>query len=393
MEIAPRALSALAALAIAVHALLTTLTLVALRKSRRAPRRSLDRAPRITIFKPLAGTDDELAQNLESFAKLDYPAYEILLGVASLEDDALAVARAFVRTHPELDARVVVTDPHAALNPKVAQLVSLARAARGELFVVSDSNVRVPRDYLWSLAAELSRPGVGLVTSLFAGTGERTLGAALENLQLAAVVAPAVVLSTAFTKRPLTIGKSMAMWKRDLDRIGGFAAFADVLAEDHVLGDRFLEAGFTLRTSLVTLENRNVGCSTRRTLERHARWSKIRRSLSAGFFFEPLSCPLVVASLLFLCSPSRALAAMVVVSAASQTAFAYVLARVLRGTWLPMRYLPLEIVRSFAIFACWAFALVSDRVVWRGHPFRILKGSRIVAAPPGLLARMRLTAR
>ena len=380
VETANWVLSALGALSVAVYAFLMTLSFVALRSYRRAPRRYVDRAPRITIFKPLAGADDDLALNLESFARLDYPSYELLFGVASIDDPAYEIARAFVRCHPEKSARVIVTVAHAARNPKVAQLVSLAEHARGELFVISDSNVRVPENYLWSLVRELARPGVGLVTSAFAGTGETTLGAALENLQLAAVVAPATILANAFTKRPLTIGKSMAMWRRDLDRIGGFSAFADVLAEDHVLGDEFLRAGFSIRTSLALVENRNVGCSTRRTLERHARWSKIRRSLSVGFFFEPLSCPLVVTSLLLACSPSRSLVMLVVVSALVQTAFAMLAMRVLRGTWLSFRYLPLEIARSLAIFGCWVWALMSDRVVWRGHPFRILKGSRIVPA-------------
>ena len=383
-------MSALAALDIAFYLAMMTLFFSALRKSRCAPRRPIDRAAAVTIFKPLAGTDDELAANLASFAKLDYPCFEIRFGVASIEDPAYEVARDFIRENPDVHAHIVVTDPRAAQNPKVAQLIALARQARGELFVISDSNVRVPKSYLWSLLAEISRPGVGLVTSAFAGTGETTLGAALENLQLAAVVAPAVVLSTVLTNRPLTIGKSMAMWKRDLDEIGGFSAVGDVLAEDHVLGDRFVAAGYSLRTSFVTVENRNVGCSTKRTLERHARWAKIRRALSPrAFLLEPLASPLLVSSLLFLLAPSRTLFYFVAASAVLQSAAAFASIRFLRGKSLGVRYVPLEVARTYALFACWAWALVSDRVVWRGHPFRILSGSRIRAAAPRFFARRR----
>ncbi len=52
-------------------------------------------------------------------------------------------------------------------------LVGLERVATGEVYVISDSNVRgATRTYLWSLVAELEneRAGVGMVTSLFAGT-------------------------------------------------------------------------------------------------------------------------------------------------------------------------------------------------------------------------------
>src|SRR3990172_3651169 len=43
----------------------------------------LARSPRVSILKPLAGNDDELAKNLESFANLDYPNFQLLLAVAS----------------------------------------------------------------------------------------------------------------------------------------------------------------------------------------------------------------------------------------------------------------------------------------------------------------------
>jgi ceramide glucosyltransferase len=383
-------MSALAALDIAIYVASMTLFFTALRKSRRAPRRPLDRAAAVTIFKPLAGCDDELAANLQSFAALDYPCFEILIGVASIEDPAYRVARDFVRRESHVHARIILTDRNAAQNPKVAQLLALSREARGELFVISDSNVRVPKDYLWSILTAITRPGVGLVTSVFAGSGETTLGAALENLQLASVVAPAVVLSTMLTNRPLTVGKSMAMWKRDLAAIGGFSAVGDVLAEDHVLGDRFKAAGFALRTSLEVIENRNVDCSTRRTLERHARWAKIRRSLSPrAFLLEPLGSPLVIAFLAFLIAPSRTLFFCVAASAALQSVFAFASIRVLRGKSLAIRYAPLEVARTFAIFGCWVWALVSARVVWRGNPFRLLSGSRIVPASPRFFARRR----
>ena len=56
--------------------------------SRRRSRPALKSTPRVSILKPLAGGDDELEVNIASFAKLDYPDYEILFGVASIEDPA-----------------------------------------------------------------------------------------------------------------------------------------------------------------------------------------------------------------------------------------------------------------------------------------------------------------
>src|SRR5450755_2592253 len=57
VETVSRAMSALAALDIAIYVVLMTLFFVALRRSRRARRRPVDRAASVTIFKPLAGSD------------------------------------------------------------------------------------------------------------------------------------------------------------------------------------------------------------------------------------------------------------------------------------------------------------------------------------------------
>jgi ceramide glucosyltransferase len=346
--------------------------------------RALDRAPRVSIFKPLAGCDDDLEANLESFARIDYPSFELLFGVASTDDPAYALARRFIAQHSRLDARVVVTDPEAATNPKVAQLVGLERVATGEVYVISDSNVRVKPAYLWSLVAELSEDRVGMVTSLFVGTGERTVGAALENLQICAHTSPGLVALDAVTERPLTVGKSMAIRRRDLARLGGFLPVGEVLAEDYMLGRRFFEAGFLARTSLEAVENRNVGCSVARTVERHTRWSMMRRSLSPmTFAVEPIMTPIVVATAGFAMAPDKVTAAVLGGTCLVQTAAAQVAVRVLRGSWLSPRYLPLELARSYVTLFCWARACISRRIEWRGHTFTMKRGTEIVpVAPP-----------
>ncbi len=342
------------------------------------------RAPRVTIFKPLAGTDDDLEENLASFARIDYPAFEILFGVADPADPACAVARRFIARHPKLDARLYVTDPQAAVNPKVAQLVGLEQLATGEVYVISDSNVRVLPTYLWSLITEFTDERVGMVTSLFAGSGERNLGAALENLQLCAGTAPGLAAMNTVSRRQLTVGKSMALRRRDLVRLGGFRQVGHVLAEDHVLGQRFFEAGILQRTSFEVVENRNVTCTVARTLERHTRWAKMRRSLMPlAFLWEPVLTPIVVATAGVAIAPCKVTFAVLAFVCVAQTACALLAVRLLRGRSLAWWYAPLEIVRSYISFLCWAAACVSRRIAWRGHPFLLLRGSVIVPVASG----------
>ena len=351
---------------------------------------TLSATPRVSILRPLAGIDDELEDNLASLADLAYPDYEILIGVASVDDPAYLAARKFVAQVGAQKARLFLTDPDQATNPKVAQLLTLERAARGEILLISDSNVRATREYLTPLVAELLRPGVAIASSVIAGMGEQTLGAALENLQLGAIVAPGVVAAARVAGRPITVGKSMAMWRGPLDQIGGLARVGNLLSEDHMLGKAFAAAGFGVGVSLTPVANRNIACSLRRTVERHTRWAKLRRAIApVGFWFEPLLSPVVTATLACLAAPSKMTCVALLAATLLQTGCAFLSMRILRGHSLRWYWAPLELVRAYVLFLCWTRACLSRRVSWRGHHFELARDSAIVPAPPGMLDRVR----
>lgn len=367
-----------------LYAMVCTTFLWAMLRRRPAP--PLAVRPWVSILKPVAGADDDLRANLESFARLDYPAYEIVFGIASRRDPAVPVVQAFLAAHPELPARLVWTTPSrpAVPNPKVAQLVDLTARSRGSVLVVSDANVHVPPSYLRSVVGCLLRPGVGLVSSVVAGSGEQSFGAALENAQLGAAVAPAVVTAHRLFGRPITVGKSMAMRRADLARAGGWESVASVLAEDDVLGQRFHALGYGVELCLEPVHNRNVVATAGRTVERHARWARMRRGIvPACFAFEPLLMPLVIAAAAWAVHPT-ALAARLVAGALVLQILGALLSHKLLGARRPLLLAALEPARTAAAFAAWLLAVATRRVSWRGNVFLVGAGSRLepVPAPP-----------
>src|SRR5512138_1576500 len=191
--------------------------------------------PAVSILKPLCGIDDQLEENLAAFAWLDYREYEVVLGVPSTDDPAWPVALGAVRRWPHR-FRVVLQAGAPGYNPKVNQLIGLARAARHDLLVISDSNVRVDAGYLSEIADAFADPEVGLVTHPVAGLGERRLGSLFDNLHLAGAVAPGMVASKRLAGQDIVVGKSMALRRGDVAALGGFEAVKDVLAEDWVIG-------------------------------------------------------------------------------------------------------------------------------------------------------------
>lgn len=82
------------ALSATLYAVAHTAFLTAMVRKKAPPLLSV--RPWVSILKPIAGADDDLRGNLESFADLDYPAYGILLGIASAEDPAVPVVQAFL---------------------------------------------------------------------------------------------------------------------------------------------------------------------------------------------------------------------------------------------------------------------------------------------------------
>jgi ceramide glucosyltransferase len=140
-----------------------------------------------------------------------------------------------------------------------------------------------------------------------------------------------------------------------------------------------LEAGLRAQLSLDIIENRNTDCSVLRSLERHTRWAKMRRSLHPlGFFFEPLLSPVVVTTGCMFLAPSKVTLLLLGLAVVMQSVCAQLSARALRGRPFGWWCAPLEVLRSYVATFCWLRAWGSRRIEWRGHPFLLHRGSLIV---------------
>ncbi len=341
----------------------------------------------VSVLKPLSGPEDGLEENLESFARLEGVPYEVILSVERSDDPAAAIARKVIARHPTAPFHLIVGQASRARirNGKVDRLLVASRYANGDIFLVSDANVRMEPQDLARTVALFDDPSIGCVSNLFVGDGARSFGAVVESLHLLTFVVPGTAIAEAGGV-PCVVGKSMALPRHVLESIGGFGAFLDVLAEDQAIGLAVRNTGFRVVLSPVVVRNVVVTRTLRRALDRQIRWGKIRFAFSAATYsteilLNPLA--LVLAALfsgaLFAPEFVPALAVFALAAALARVLQASLLAR-LAGARLESRHLFLMPLKDLLQFATQVVPYFSRHVSWHGHRTRIGPGTVLLPA-------------
>lgn len=334
--------------------------------------------PPVSILKPLKGVDADLAENLRTTFRQDYPAFEVILGAEDDGDPALPVARAIAREFPGVRSLVIADDRAVGHNPKVNNLANLFRRARHDVVLVSDSNIAAPPGYLKDLVAHRARSGAGLVWSLFRATGGRGLGAALEALQLNVFVMGGVSALSRLLRLPCCVGKSMLLGRADLAELGGFEFLSKFLAEDQICAEELAARGRPVAVSGHLIDNVLGRRTVRDFASRHVRWSRLRRWVNLpGYLGELLLNPvfLAFAGALALRTPAAwATAGAALVAASALDAVGERAVGVRRPLWI---YPVLEAALSLARGLLFPIPFFGSTLRWRSNVLTIGPRTRI----------------
>src|SRR5215467_1310173 len=215
------------------------------RKARKARLPDSGFLPAVSILKPVRGVDREAYENFASFCQLDYPEYELVFAVGDPDDRVVPLIEKLQQNFPEQQIRLLTGAPRVGTNNKVNKLCQLAREARHEVLVISDSDARVESDYLREMVAPLAKDSVGIVTSLFRGMTGGSVFSVLDALGVPAESAPSALVARKLEgNMKFAFGWSMATTKRHLAEIGGFEAIADYHSDDFELGNRIASKGY-----------------------------------------------------------------------------------------------------------------------------------------------------
>jgi ceramide glucosyltransferase len=359
---------------------------------RRRKRAYADRVlPPLSLLKPVKGLEEHLESCLRSFFEQDYPGeLEIVFASAQRDDPAMVVARRVAEDYPHVAVRFILTNENWGLNPKVSNMQGALAAARHDLVLQTDANVWAPRDYLRSIVSELIGEHASLLSSLVSGVGERSIGAAIENLQLSAFVAPACCAAFVVGGVPCVIGKSMLFRKSELRELGGLELVKDSLAEDFLLGRHYEARGKKVLLSATPIRNVNVDIPIERSLKRHARWLKMRAvihpwAFSADLFANPICMvALTFAALDFQREVGLALLATVTLKTVTD---GFMIAAI-RGVRMRVGHVLCVPLKDVLMLSVWCYAIFSRSVDWRGIRFRIGAGTQLLPDEGNLPVRV-----
>ena len=351
-------------------------------------------APGVTILKSLKGLDPGMIDAFRSHCRQNYAGdYELLFGVSSPADPAVAAVEQLQREFPERMIRLIECPARLGTNGKVSTLIQLAPHARYEFLLINDSDITVSPRYLERVMAHFApvpstghlaatatpktAPPVGLVTVLYRGRAHGTLPSRLESLGIATDFQPSLLLAR-WMEGGLRfgLGSTLAVSREALDKIGGLFPLVDHLADDYELGVRVFGAGYRVALSSEVVETAIPAYSWRGFFDHQLRWYRTVRDARPGgyaglVFTYGLGWALlnVLASglspvslwLLGLCFFLRLALAM--------TVGAEVLGdhQVIADLWL----LPL---RDVVAMGLWVAGFAGNTIVWRGERFQVKDG-------------------
>jgi ceramide glucosyltransferase len=320
----------------------------------------------VSVLKPLCGAEPRLYENLRGFCVQAYPDYELIFGVQDNEDPAIDVVRQLRTEFPQLDIALVIDPRLHGSNPKVSNLINMLPHARNDWFVLADSDISVPANYLTRVAAPLADSDVGIVTCLYHGIARLGFWSRMGRLFIDDWFVPSVRLAHAFGSTRFSFGATIAVRREVLSSIGGVEALRDTLADDFWLGE--LTRQKSLRTVLsdllVATEVSDAGFST--LWARELRWLRTIRSIAPLGFIPACLCfttPIVLLGLALAPGVPNGILALLGLGARALLYFSRPELKHETPLWRELLLIPL---RDGLLLLEWAVALTGWQVKWRG---------------------------
>jgi ceramide glucosyltransferase len=326
--------------------------------------------PPVTVLKPLHDAEPGLGGRLAAFCRQDYAGpVQVLCGTQDRNSRAVAVVGAMDTGSAQTTIELIVEPRSHGANRKVSNLINIMPRVRHDTLVLSDSDIVVGLDYLRSVTALLAPSRVGAVTCLYYGIGGAGLWTRLSALAINAQFLPQAIMAVSFGLAKPCCGATIALRRPMLDRIGGFGALADTLADDHAIGVAVRAEGYEIVTAPFLVGHSCFEASLLQLVRQQIRVARTIKSI------YPISyaCTVITHTL-----PLALLGVLLGSPAASLVVAAALLSRIMLCRCVEWRFdlprqsywlIPLQDMIAFGVYIMSFFGAT---VHWRGADYRVM---------------------
>jgi ceramide glucosyltransferase len=271
------------------------------RKKSITPKKSIASSnfhPPVTILKPIYGLDPELTENLRSFCQQNYPEYQIIFGLHDNNDPAIPIVKKIMVEFNNIDVSYVIDSQIHGTNHKVSNLINMFPTAKYDYLLIADSDMRVSNDYLARVMSPFSDSKIGAVTCLYSGSARGKLTSTLNAMFINEWFLPSVLISRMIQPIKYCLGATMVVRRSVLNKIGGFNALSNYLADDYMLGKLVTDLGYKIHLSDFIVENIVEETSIKSLITHELRWARtLRRVEPLGYALTFLTDTFIISSL------------------------------------------------------------------------------------------------
>lgn len=355
--------------------------------------------PPVSLFKPLHGREAGLEANLRTFFEQDYLDHaaqagnrvsvddvsrvEVLFCARDESDEGLRIARRVAAEYPKITAKFVTSGEPWAANAKVCSLIEMAKVATHDVWVISDSDVRVTPDYLRRIVQPLADEKVGCATCLYRGVvQDGGIWSQLEAVGMTIEMSSGICADSLIEPVRFALGPTMVTRRQRVEEIGGFEGMAEYCADDFVLGNWIARKGYKVVLSGHAIDHMVLHGGFLDSIEHQVRWMKSTRfSRPKGHLGTSLTYGVPFGVMVWLGAHMLGMP-LLAWSALAGSVLARILQAWVVGKWVvgekrigsTMLLFPLRDLLGPVI---WGLSYASNRILWRGEMYELVDGGRM----------------
>ena len=303
----------------------------------------------------------------------------MIFGAHTADDPAVPIVNRLIAEYPDLDLRLIVDGSLAGPNRKASNLANIAKVAKYDVILLSDSDVRVDRDCIASMAAPFHDPSVGAVASIYKGWPTNNAPSRFGALYLNDWFAPSVVVDASLRGIDFVFGAMSAVRREALDAIGGFEMLSRCLAEDFSMGRFIARRGWRVVLSPYACDTVVAEKNFSEMFWHEVRWQRSERACRPlDQFMSVVTWPLPLLMLLLLPQPSVIGLSILCVHVVLRLALHGLVRRSFRiATPAEPWFVPL---RECVCFFAWGCSLFGNTIEWGHETFSIPAYRRLMDA-------------